>query len=126
MRFENRRLKIAEYEVDGTLREKECDKNAPISHLTTIPPDNKVYRVSRVIEKIEKQKDKFWSYVYENGKIIEKTKIAVEPIHDKQKGDYVRTHRDGVEENNLLELPIYYKENKYYKKCKLKLKIGIT
>ena len=38
------------------------------------------------------------------------TKIEVEPIHVKQKGDYVRTHRDSVEENNLLELPILYKK----------------
>ena len=71
-----------------------------------------------MIEKIDKQKDKFWSYVYENGKVVEKTKIEVEPIHDKQKGDYVRTHRDGIEENNLLELPIYYKKDNEFKICK--------
>lgn len=45
---------MTEYEVDGTLREEECDKNAPISHLTTGSPDNKVYLISRVIEKIAK------------------------------------------------------------------------
>ena len=110
---------MTEFEVDGTVREKSCDKNSPISNLTTGPPDNKVYRVSRVIEMIEKEKHKFWSFVYENGKIIERTKIEEEPIHDKQKGDYVRTCRDKVEENNLLELPIYYAEGNNYNICKI-------
>ena len=110
---------MTKYEIDGTVRKEKCDKNAPISHLTTTPPDNNVYSVSKVIKMIEEEGHKFWSYVYENGTIIENTEIEVEPVHDKQKDDYVRTHRDGVEENNLLELPIYYKkESGKYGKCK--------
>lgn len=105
---------MTKYQVDGTVRDKECDKKSPISKLTTKKPDNKVYPVSNVIEKIENG-DTFWSYVYENGDIIEETEIVVVPIHDEKKGDYVRTHRDGVEENNLLELPMYRRsdDNKY-------------
>jgi len=55
----------------------------------------------------------FWSYVYKNGKIIEHTRIEVEVIHDKDKGVYLRTQKDPTEENNLLELPIWYLNEKW-------------
>ena len=110
---------MVSYQVDGTVREKQCDKDERITHLTTLKPEKTVYKVSSVIKKIEKEEHEFWSYVYENGNIIEETEIKVKPIHDKQKDDYVRTNRDDVEENNLLELPIYYeKPNGKYGPCK--------
>ena len=65
---------------------------------------------------IEKGGHKFWSYVYKNGEIIERTRIEVEVIHDKVKGDYLRTQKDPTEENNLLELPIWYL-NKKWNRC---------
>jgi len=112
---------MVDYKLDGTVREKDCDKNSPISKLTTCEPEDAIYSVAKVIEKIENG-DKFWSYVYKDGKIIEETKIEVEPIHDREKGDYVRTRRDGVDENNLLELPIWHivtnsEGKKVYRKC---------
>lgn len=106
---------MTEYEVDGTVREKECDKNSPISKLTTAKPDEKVYPVSTVIKKI-KNGDTFWSYHYQNGKIDDKTKIKVEIVDDPD-GKYLRTRKDKTEKNNLLELPIYHKNGEKYNPC---------
>ena len=66
---------------------------------------------------IEKEGHKFWSYVYKNGEIIERTRIEVEVIHDKDKGDYLRTQKDPTEENNLLELPMWHLKESGWSRC---------
>ena len=100
---------MVEYEVDGTGREKECNKDSSITHLAIVKPA-KVWTSEKIIKMIEdeKEKHKFWSYHYKNGKIDEKTKIVVEVIDDKKKGKYLRTRKDETEDNNLLELPIWH------------------
>lgn len=112
-----------EYEVDGTGREKECDKDSPISHLAIVKP-SEVWTSKKIIEMIEDEKEEhnFWSYVYKNGKKINDKKIKVEVIDDKVKGKYLRTQADETEDNNLLELPIWHlitnsEGKKVWKKC---------
>lgn len=96
------------YEVDGTAREKECDKDSPISHLAIVTP-SVVWTSEKIIRMIENKEKKhnFWSYHYKNGKIDEKTKIEVEVVDDPD-GKYLRTRKDETEDNNLLELPIWH------------------
>lgn len=113
---------MTDYEVDGTGREKECDKGSPISHLAIVEPA-KVWTSEKIIEMIEdkKEKHKFWSYHYKNGKIDEKTEIEVE-VADDPDGKYLRTRKDETEDNNLLELPIWHLVTKpdgkeEWKKC---------
>lgn len=99
---------MVEYEVDGTGRKKECDKDSPIIHLAIVNPPE-VWTSKKIIGMIE-DKDKeynFWSYHYKNGKIDEKTKIEVEVVNDPE-GKYLRTRKDETEDNNLLELPIWH------------------
>lgn len=99
---------MSEYQVNGTAREKHCDKEASITHIVTANPENKVYSVSNAISLINAG-SRFWSYVYLNGQVLLQTKIEIEVVEDRIKGQYLRTRRDRVEENNLLELPICYK-----------------
>lgn len=114
--------KMDEYQVDGTVRKKECDKDAPISHLTLVEPAE-AWKSEKIIGMIEEEEEdkkaKFWSYHYKNGEIDDKAKIEVEVVDDPD-GKYLRTRKDETEKNNLLELPIYYyeKDRKKYIRCK--------
>jgi len=112
---------MKKYQVDGTVRKKECDKDSPISHLTLVDPSeawdsNKIIKL--IEEKDQNKKATFWSYHYKNGKIDDKTEIEVEVVDDPD-GKYLRTRKDETEDNNLLELPIYHKkkEGKGYTPC---------
>lgn len=96
---------MTEYEVFGSGREEGCS-GGDITHLA-IKEENKMWTKNKIIDMIENQGDKIWSYVYKNGKKDKDTKIEVEVIDDKVKGKYLRTQADPTEENNLLELPIY-------------------
>lgn len=106
------------YQVDGTVRKEACDKSAPITHLTLVEPP-KAWSLEKIIKKIENGETEFWSYHYKNGDIDEQTKIKVEVV-EAPEGKYLRTRRDELESNNLLELPMYYKDrtSDKYKKCK--------
>jgi hypothetical protein len=96
---------MTEYEVFGSGREEGCS-GGDITHLA-VKEEEKMWTKDKIIDMIENQEDKFWSYVYKNGKIDKDTKIEVKVIDDEVKGKYLRTQADTTEENNLLELPIY-------------------
>ncbi|WP_019178210.1 DUF3892 domain-containing protein [Methanomassiliicoccus luminyensis] len=108
---------MSDYQVDGTVREKVCDSDSPITHLKTASPDNKIYSSAWVISRI-KSGDKFWSYVYRGRQVVTYTRVEVEVINDARRGEYLRTRGDRFDENNLLELPTYYLGNdNYYHPC---------
>ena len=98
---------MEKYQVDGTVRKKECDKDSPISHLTLVKPAE-AWKSEKIIKLIEDKEATFWSYHYKNGEIDEETEIIVEVVDGKD-GKYLRTRKDETEDNNLLELPIYHK-----------------
>ena len=100
---------MVEYEVFGSGRKKGCS-GGDITHLA-VKEKNEMWTKDKIIDMIENQEDKFWSYVYKNGKKDKDTKIEVKVIDDKIKGKYLRTQADPTEENNLLELPIYTYNN---------------
>lgn len=106
------------YQVDGTVRKGACDKSEPITHLTLEEPP-KAWTSEKIIKMIENGEAEFWSYHYKNGEIDERTKIKVEVVEGPE-GKYLRTRKDETESNNLLELPMYYKDEASgkYKKCK--------
>lgn len=110
---------MEKYQVDGTVRKKECDKDSAISHLTLVDP-GEAWSSEKIIKMIEDKKKEitFWSYHYKDGKIDDNTEIEVEVVDDPD-GIYLRTRKDKTEKNNLLELPIYHKkkEGKGYTLC---------
>ena len=69
---------------------------------------------------IENKEAIFWPHHYKDSRIDDKTKIIVDVVNDLD-GKYLRTRRDKIEKNNLLELPIYHKDEYEgrYVKCKL-------
>ncbi len=100
---------MVEYEVVGSGREKGCS-GGDITHLA-VKEKSEMWTKEIIIDSIENQGDKFWSYVYKNGGKDKDTKIEVEVIDDEAKGKYLRTKADPTEENNLLELPMYNHNN---------------
>jgi len=100
---------MAEYEVFGSGREKGCS-GGDITWLA-IKEKSQMWTKESIIRMIETQGDKFWSYVYNDGKKVKDTRIEVKVIDDAVKGKYLRTQADPTEENNLLELPIYFYNN---------------
>jgi len=100
---------MVEYEIFGSGREEGCS-GGDITHLA-VKEEKAMVKKDKIIDMIENQEVKFWSYVYKNGKKDKDTKIEVEVIDDKAKGKYLRTQADPTEENNLLELPIYNYNN---------------
>lgn len=109
---------MVEYEVFGSGREEGCS-GGDITHLAAKKEKNVMMSQETIINKIENEEEKFWSYVYKNGKKDKDTKIEVEVIDDKKKGKYLRTQADPTKENNLIELPIYNYNNdtKKWKPC---------
>jgi hypothetical protein len=119
---------MVEYQVFGSGRTNGCD-GGKITHLG-IMEKKQMWRISKIIDMIEKQGDKFWTYEYKNGFIYKHTKLEIKVIFDKIRGKFFRTQVESTEEgtfidsssdlffkNNLLELPIYYyndKNNKWY------------
>jgi hypothetical protein len=101
---------MAEYEVFGSGRDKGCS-GGDITHLAVKKEKNLMISQDKIIDMIENQEEKFWSYIYKNGKKDKNTKIEVEVVDDKIKGKYLRTQADPTEENNLLELPVYNYNN---------------
>jgi hypothetical protein len=112
---------MVEYEVFGSGREEGCS-GGDITHLAVKREENVMMKKDSIVNKIENEKEKFWSYVYKNGKKDKDTKIEVEVIDDKVKGKYLKTQADPNEENNLLELPIYNYNNstKRWNPCSIK------
>ena len=108
---------MVEYEVFGNGREEGCS-GGDITHLA-VKEKNAMWNKQKIIDMIENQEDKFWSYVYKNGGKDKDTKIEVEVIDDEEKGKYLRTKADPTEENNLLELPTYTynNETKKWESC---------
>ena len=110
---------MTEYEVFGSGREKGCS-GGDITHLA-VKEKSEMWNKEKIIVMIEKQGDKFWSYVYKNGGKDKDTKMEVEVIDDEVKGKYLRTQADPTEENNLSELPIYNYNNstKKWESCNI-------
>jgi len=112
--------KMLEYQVNGTVRKEKCNKDSPISHLiifSIVSTPNQAFLKPVVIKMIEDKEASFWSFHYKNGLIDDKTKIDV-VVYDGPSGKYLCTRLDETELNNLLELPIYHKnEQGIYSIC---------
>ena len=121
---------MTEFQVFGSGRTNGC-KGGKITHLG-IMEYKEMWRISKIIDIIEKQGDTFWTYVYKNGLIEKHIKIDIKVAFDKEMGKFLRTQIDSnvvknIEgfspyfNNNLLELPIYYynEENGKWHRCKI-------
>ena len=74
---------MVECEVFGSGREKGCS-GGDITHLA-VKEESEMWTKEMIIDSIENQGDKFWSYVYKNGTKDKDTKIEVEVIDDEIK-----------------------------------------
>jgi len=121
---------MVKYQVFGSGRTNGCE-GGKITHLG-IMEKRQMWRISKIIDAIEKQGDTFWTYIYKNGFIDKYTKIVIKVIYEKEKGKFLRTQPEQNEEknlvddttyfnNNLLELPIYYhnNENDKWYRCQI-------
>lgn len=99
---------MTEYRVLGTGREN----GGIVGNITRLTVETsygwKTWSLEKIIRMIKKDDgDEFWSFHYHNGEINDRTRIIVEVV-DVPDGRYLRTRRDDTEDNNLLELPIFY------------------
>lgn len=121
---------MTEFQVFGSGRINGCN-GGKITHLGIIEY-KEMWRISKIIDMIEKQGDAFWTYVYKNGLIEKHIKIEITLIFEKKRGKFLRTQTDANEDenlvdgstyfnNNLLDLPIYYynEENSKWYRCKI-------
>lgn len=98
---------MPDYEVYASSRENGCE-GGDITGLA-ISGIWQWWQKQRIIEMINNrgERNRFWSYVYQNGRRIRDTQIEVQVVNSVN-GPYLRTSADQTETNNLLELPIIH------------------